>query len=68
MNNRMSNYCVVSNQEQQFSIWLTHKEIPRGWKAEGFTGSKEECLDYIEAVWEDLRPLSLRKAMEQVEK
>jgi MbtH protein len=31
----------------------------------GVTGTKEECLAYIEEVWTDMRPLSLRKKMEE---
>lgn len=30
-------------------------------------GTKRECLDYIEEVWTDMRPLSLRKQMEAAE-
>lgn len=59
-------YAVVVNHEEQYSIWLEGREIPLGWKAIGKTGSKAECLQYIDEVWTDMRPLSLRKAMEQV--
>lgn len=58
-------YPVVVNHEEQYSIWPDCKEIPGGWKAIGNTGNKQECLDYIKAVWTDMRPLSLRKHMEQ---
>lgn len=59
------NYIVVMNHEEQYSIWPTYKEIPQGWQQVGKTGSKQECLDYIKDVWTDMRPLSLRNAMEQ---
>lgn len=55
---------VVINDEEQYSIWPTYREIPGGWRAVGFRGSKDECLDHIEKVWTDMRPLSLRKALE----
>ncbi len=55
---------VVINHEEQYSIWPDGREIPAGWKAAGFSGAKEECLDYIETHWTDMRPLSLRTAME----
>lgn len=58
-------YNVVVNHEEQYSIWPTDREIPRGWNAVGKTGLKQECLEYIKEVWTDMRPLSLRKAMEQ---
>lgn len=59
-------YTVVVNHEEQYSIWPEYKEVPLGWKAVGKTGSKQECLDYIKEVWTDMRPLSLRKKMEEM--
>ncbi|MBL4672038.1 MAG: MbtH family NRPS accessory protein [Arenicella sp.] len=52
---------VVYNHEEQYSIWLVERELPLGWSEEGKTGSKEECLNHIEKIWTDMRPLSLRK-------
>ena len=57
-------YAVVINHEEQYSVWFADREVPQGWKAVGKEGTKQECLDYIEEVWTDMRPLSLRKAME----
>lgn len=61
-------YRVVVNHEEQYSIWPAFKEIPPGWKAVGKEGAKQECLDYIKEVWTDMRPLSLRKKMEEAER
>lgn len=57
-------YRVVVNHEEQYSIWQTGREIPNGWRDVGTTGNKDECLAYISDVWTDMRPLSLRQAME----
>ena len=57
-------YTVVVNHEEQYSIWPSHRELPRGWEAVGKEGRKAECLQYIEEVWTDMRPLSLRRKME----
>jgi len=57
-------YTVVVNHEEQYSIWPAHREIPAGWRAAGKTGTKTECLDHIETVWTDMRPLSLRRKMD----
>lgn len=57
-------YKVVVNHEEQYSIWLASKPNPSGWKDAGKTGQKQDCLSYIKELWTDLRPLSLRKAME----
>ncbi len=58
-------YKVVLNQEEQYSIWPAERENPLGWRDAGKTGLKEECLAYIKEVWTDMRPLSLRKKMEE---
>jgi MbtH protein len=36
-----------------------------GWTDAGKSGSKQECLAYIKEVWTDMRPLSLRKKMQE---
>ena len=58
-------YTVVVNHEEQYSIWPSDREIPLGWRDAGKTGTKAECLAYIEEVWTDMRPLSLRKQMDK---
>ncbi|GAA4707764.1 MbtH family protein [Phytohabitans rumicis] len=63
----METYCVVVNDEEQYSIWAADRELPAGWRAEGTEGPKEECLARIAEVWTDMRPLSLRRRMEQAE-
>ena len=57
-------YKVVVNHEEQYSIWPVNRENPLGWRDVGISGSKEACLTYIEKVWTDMRPLSLRKKMD----
>ena len=39
------------------------RENPLGWNDAGFSGTKAECLRYIEIVWTDMRPKSLRDKM-----
>ena len=63
----LTTYRVVANHEEQYSIWPIDKDIPAGWREAGPTGPKAECLAYIKEVWTDMRPLSLRKRMEQQE-
>lgn len=58
-------YKVVVNQEEQYSIWPADRQNPLGWKDAGKSGPKQDCLSYIKEVWTDMRPLSLRKKMEQ---
>ncbi|GGP83952.1 hypothetical protein GCM10010278_73070 [Streptomyces melanogenes] len=53
-------YAVVVNDEEQFSIWRSGRDIPPGWRHTGFTGGKQQCLSHIAEVWVDMRPVSLR--------
>jgi MbtH protein len=57
-------YRVVLNDEEQYSIWPSHREVPAGWREAGKQGPKEECLEYIREVWTDMRPLSLRRQLD----
>lgn len=61
-------YKVLMNHEEQYSIWPDSNEIPHGWEHVGKAGPKAECLSYIKEVWTDMRPLSLRKKMEEFAK
>ncbi|HEU0049035.1 MAG TPA: MbtH family NRPS accessory protein [Nitrososphaera sp.] len=58
-------YKVVINDEEQYSIWPANRENAMGWKDAGKTGTKEECLAYIQEVWTDMRPKSLRDKMKK---
>lgn len=58
-------YKVVVNHEEQYSIWPADRENPLGWRDADKSGLKSECLEYIKEVWTDMRPLSLRRKMEQ---
>jgi MbtH protein len=57
-------YTVVINDEEQYSIWLSDRDLPLGWNEVGHRGLKASCLAYIEEHWTDMRPLSVRRAME----
>ncbi|MEU6110927.1 MbtH family protein [Streptomyces albidoflavus] len=60
-------YKVVVNHEEQYAIWPQDRENALGWKDEGFSGTKEECMSHIKEVWTDMRPLSLRRQLEERE-
>jgi MbtH protein len=61
-------YKVVVNREEQYSIWPADRENALGWSDEGKTGTKAECLAYIQEVWTDMRPRNLRKLAEDADK
>src|SRR4051794_3077397 len=58
-------YKIVVNHEGQYSLWPAGRANPLGWSDAGKGGTREECLPHIEALWTDMRPLSLRKAMDE---
>ena len=59
--NPRSNYKVLVNREQLYAIWPEDRETPSGWRDIGQRGKRDACLEYIEEVWTDMRPLSLRR-------
>lgn len=56
-------YMAVVNDEEQYSIWPADRELPLGWRPAGKEGLKAEVLAWIEEVWTDMRPQSLRDKM-----
>ena len=58
-------YKVVVNHEEQYSIWPAERENALGWRDAGKSGLKAECLAWIKEVWTDMRPLSLRRRMDE---
>jgi MbtH protein len=57
----MTEFTVVRNDEEQYSIWQADRALPAGWHDAGFTGSREACLAHVDTVWTDMRPKSLRE-------
>jgi len=57
-------YRVVINDEDQYSIWPTYRELPAGWHPLETTGTKQACLDFVREHWNDMRPRSLRERLE----
>ncbi|MFE0105095.1 MbtH family protein [Streptomyces sp. NPDC059009] len=54
---------VLVNDEEQYSLWPTFTDVPAGWRVAFNEGSRTQCLEYIEENWTDMRPKSLREAM-----
>jgi MbtH protein len=55
-------FLVLVNHEEQYSIWPSHKNVPDGWRRVHGPAEKVDCLAFIDSVWTDMRPLSLRQA------
>jgi MbtH protein len=56
-------FFVLVNNEDQHSLWPAFAEVPSGWRVVFGEAGRQECLDYVEANWTDLRPKSLREAV-----
>jgi len=57
-------YLVLVNDEGQYSLWPTFIDVPAGWRSTRPADSRQNCLDYIEETWTDMRPLSLIAKMD----
>lgn len=53
-------YIVLVNSEGQYSLWRRGMKIPDGWEAAGKEGSMDECSEFVDRTWTDMRPMSLR--------
>jgi MbtH protein len=56
-------YLVLVNDEGQHSLWPVFIDAPEGWESVFGKAGRQECLDYIENSWTDMRPKSLIEAM-----
>ena len=59
--NDQGTFLAIVNEEGQYSLWPSFADIPAGWQAAYRAGTRQACLDFIEAAWTDLRPRSLTK-------
>jgi len=63
MDDDNTTYQVLRNDEEQYSLWPVSLDVPAGWQAVGKQGTKDECMSYVDEVWTDMRPRSLREQM-----
>ncbi|AQA24622.1 MULTISPECIES: MbtH family protein [Rhodococcus] len=56
-------FLVLVNDEGQHSLWPMFAQVPAGWVEVHGPTSRQECVDYVEANWTDMRPKSLIEAM-----
>nr|WP_042184958.1 MbtH family protein [Kibdelosporangium sp. MJ126-NF4]CEL16409.1 putative MbtH family protein [Kibdelosporangium sp. MJ126-NF4]CTQ90361.1 putative MbtH family protein [Kibdelosporangium sp. MJ126-NF4] len=58
-------YLVLTNDEGQHSLWPAFAEVPDGWTVAADTRSRADALAFVERNWTDMRPASLRAAMQR---
>jgi MbtH protein len=54
-------FLVLSNAEEQRSLWPTFAEVPAGWTTVYGPDSRSGCVAHVEATWTSIRPLSARR-------
>lgn len=54
-------FVVLVNDEEQCSLWPSTTDRPAGWRIARAEGSRQECRDFVEATWSDLRPAGARR-------
>ncbi|MFD6819840.1 MbtH family protein [Streptomyces sp. NPDC060085] len=57
-------FLVLMNEEEQYSLWPSFIEVPEGWRTVLDETDRNTCVEFIEKTWTDLRPKSLRDAMD----
>jgi len=58
-------FLVLVNDEDQHSLWPAFADIPAGWRKVFGEASRAESLTYVEEHWTDIRPKSLREALDR---
>jgi MbtH protein len=61
-------FLVLINDEGQHSLWPTQFDVPAGWRKIGPQGTRQACMEWIDANWTDMRPLSLVREMNALAK
>ncbi len=58
-------FYVLVNDELQYSLWPTFAVVPDGWTVVHGEASRQDCVEFVERTWVDMRPRSLVEQMEQ---
>ncbi len=52
-------FSVLVNDEGQHSLWPDFAEVPAGWTVAHGPAGRDDCVEYVNANWTDLRPRGL---------
>jgi len=58
-----ASYCVLLNDEEQYSLWPAAMAVPDGWSRVFGDAPRDACVAYVDEQWTDMRPKSLRESM-----
>jgi MbtH protein len=49
-------FVVLINEQGQHSLWPAPTELPVGWSVVYEQNVRQECIEYINRNWTDMRP------------
>ena len=52
-------FSVLVNEEGQHSLWPDFADVPAGWTVAHGPAGRDDCVEYVNANWTDLRPRSV---------
>lgn len=52
-------YLALINDDGQYSLWPEFIDIPTGWRKAFGPDNHQDCVNYVERHWQDMRPKSL---------
>ena len=58
-------FIVLINDEEQYSLWSQTIPVPAGWRVVHGPTTKAACLEYVDSVWLDLTPRSVRMRLQR---
>lgn len=61
-------FLVLTNEENQHSLWPASIDVPSGWDKVHGPETRDSCLAYVDEHWTDMRPRSLADAMDEGDK
>lgn len=53
-------YAVMVNGDDRHALWPLGHDVLPGWRLTGFTGTRQECVRFIDEAWEDAHPAGKR--------
>ncbi|ALG06274.1 MbtH family protein [Kibdelosporangium phytohabitans] len=54
-------YLVLTNHEDQHSLWPVFADVPAGWTTAFGPAARAACLEFVERNWTDITPTSARR-------
>lgn len=47
----LEHFLVIENNQEQMALWQPDRELPSGWHRTAYSGTKDECMEYMMNQW-----------------